>query len=148
MTQVKSGTSLGTQGSRGEAPCLPAPILVVDDDDEIREVMKTILELEGYRVIEARDGAEALELLRGSTRPDLILLDLMMPVMDGREFRERQRKDPLLGAIPVVLVSAFSLADANVAAMGAVGYLRKPFELETLLEIVARERTSARRASH
>ena len=120
-----------------------APILIVDDDDEIREVMRTVLEVEGYSVIEARDGREALETLhRGGPRPQLILLDLMMPVMDGQQFRETQRRDAQLSNIPVVLVSAFAPLDVHAESLGAAGYLQKPFELDTLLDVVARQRAN------
>jgi CheY-like chemotaxis protein len=79
-------------------------VLVVEDDAATREALTLFLEREGYRVVAAPDGRQALERLRGPVTPDLILLDLSMPVMDGWRFREEQRRDPSLADVPVVLV--------------------------------------------
>ncbi len=84
---------------------LQQPLMVVDDDTEIREVVEAVLVAEGYAVATASDGAEALRQLRSGSRPCLILLDLRMPGMDGREFRERTVADPDLHDIPVVILS-------------------------------------------
>src|SRR5688572_13333187 len=82
-------------------------ILLVDDDNDIRETYGEVLVDEGYQVVLARDGLEALEYLEGTaTLPDLILLDLMMPRMDGNQFRGRQLETPRLADIPVVVISA------------------------------------------
>src|SRR5690349_16993945 len=83
-------------------------VLVVDDDADIRETVSLILEDEGYEVQSAQDGAAALGVLRAGPLPDVILLDLMMPVMNGWQFREQQTRDPRLAAIPVVVLSADS----------------------------------------
>src|ERR1044071_1184503 len=80
-------------------PC--TMILVVEDDSAIREVLTDVLESEGYQVLNAANGREAIQLLRSSTLPCLILLDLMMPVMNGWQFRDEQRQDPLLAPVPV-----------------------------------------------
>ena len=112
-------------------------VLVVDDDPDICEVIETVLELNGYRVITACDGADALERLRAGVRPCLILLDLMMPKMSGFEFREEQQRDPALRGIPVMILSGDGRAEAKAVALGVEG-MRKPVELGVLLEAVAR----------
>jgi len=108
-------------------------ILVVDDDDDIREMIAEALVLDGYRVSTAPNGKVALEQARAH-RLDLIILDLMMPVMNGWQFLEAQREDPDLATIPVVVVTA--TLDAQVE--GAAMLLRKPFDLDALLTTVAR----------
>src|SRR5689334_6104245 len=82
-------------------------ILVVDDDEDILEALRDLLRDEGYDVVAARDGRTALERLRGGLRPRLILLDLMMPTMNGYEFRREQRADPALAGIPTIVVIFF-----------------------------------------
>jgi CheY-like chemotaxis protein len=110
-------------------------ILVVDDDPDILEALSEILEAEGYEVDRARHGREALARIE-QRRPDLILLDLMMPVMDGWEFSQvlRQRSD--WDDIPVVVLSADRQAGAKARVVGARGFLAKPFELTELLRVV------------
>jgi CheY-like chemotaxis protein len=114
------------------------PILVVEDDADVRETLVLVLESEGFDVRAARDGREALEVLRGGFRPRLILLDLMMPVMNGWEFRAEMKRDPELASIPVVFVSALEPAPDRAAALDAAGFLHKPFDLDELLETVER----------
>jgi len=112
-------------------------VLVVDDNPEIRSSFKELLEGEGYRVAEVADGREALDYLRSQERPKLILLDLMMPVMDGWQFRAEQKKNPALASIPVIVISAV----ADVAAeIDAERVLTKPLNPEVLLGAVARYR--------
>src|SRR5689334_5342807 len=111
-------------------------ILVVDDDDELREAVALFLETEGYAVVEARDGAEALEQLRSAGRFCLILLDLFMPRMDGWAFRDAQRRDPDFSSIPVIVVSADTGVRETAADLGAVGALVKPISFEGLLSHV------------
>ena len=106
-------------------------VLVVDDESDIREALAELLADEGYEVQAARDGAEALKKAR-AFHPSVVLLDLMMPGMNGWEFRARQRGDPELASIPVIVLSAFGRAPG----VDAVGYLEKPFELEDLLSAV------------
>ena len=113
-------------------------ILVVDDDPDVRESLTDILVDEGYRVTGARNGREALEVLRGHTRPSLILLDMMMPEMDGWSFRLEQQKIPELAGIPVVILSAHGNVRDAALALGAADYLRKPLRIDTLLEIAER----------
>lgn len=120
----------------------PAPIiLVIDDDRDIRETVTGILEAEGYATASACHGLDALNYLaRAATLPAAILLDLMMPLMNGAQFQTEQRKNPLCRAIPTIMMSAATAQEA--AAMGMqlehVHFLRKPISLESLLEAVAR----------
>lgn len=110
-------------------------VLVVEDDLDIREVMRMVLEASGYEVLEAGDGAEALVVARAH-RPRLILLDLMMPGMDGFQFRESQLRDPAIAAIPVVIVSGGGAVPEKAAELGAAGYLVKPTDLQRLLAVM------------
>ncbi len=111
-------------------------IFVVEDSKEIRDLIKILYEGEGYRVEFASDGKEALEMLRaGAELPALILLDLMMPVMDGFQFRAEQEKDPRLSSIPILVMSADAAADIKAMKLGAKGYLRKPVSVDTLVEV-------------
>jgi CheY-like chemotaxis protein len=111
-----------------------AVVLVVDDDLDIRNTVASILEDEGYQVVKAGNGQEALTYLSsGAPHPDLILLDMMMPVMDGRAFQQEQQKRPALAAIPVVTFTAFG---APTDVPWAAGRLAKPLRLETLLATV------------
>jgi len=112
-----------------------ARVLVIDDDDPSRTMIRKILTREGYEVEEASDGEEALELL-GSWHPDVILLDLMMPWMDGQTFRDQQRRRPELAEIPVVVVTAARDAEARARLMGPAAVVTKPFHLDTLLDAV------------
>jgi CheY-like chemotaxis protein len=114
-----------------------ALILVVDDDVDIRNTVAGILEDEGYRVAKAANGQEALKLLTGpgAPRPQLILLDMMMPIMDGPTFHEHQQRIPELATIPVLTFTAFGTpGDVSWAA----GRLSKPLRLESLLSMVAK----------
>jgi len=120
-------------------------VLVVDDESDIREVFEAVLRYDGYEVISANDGQQALDLLRRGARPDAIILDLMMPVMDGWQFRVAQKADPALASIPVIAVSADRTAKA--AAIAADVYLAKPVDVNALLAaldrlLLARERES------
>ena len=108
-------------------------VLVVDDEHDIRETIAEALVMGGYRVRTAPNGNVALEQARKG-RPDLIVLDLMMPVMSGWQFLEARREDPELGSIPVVVDTAFP----DIQVEGAAVLLRKPFDLDTLLTTVAR----------
>jgi two-component system chemotaxis response regulator CheY len=112
-------------------------VLVVDDDRDIRDVLTDALEAEGYRVITAPDGQEALDWLRASTvRPCVILLDLMMPRMDGLQFRTEQLNEPSFAAVPVIVLSADPSVIATAKSLNFAGSLRKPVPLEALLAAV------------
>jgi two-component system chemotaxis response regulator CheY len=113
----------------------PSAILVVDDDPDILEALSEILEAEGFVIRQARNGQEALELLE-NVQPNLILLDLMMPVMNGWEFAERIRRRPDWAQIPVIILSADRNIGGKARELGALGYLAKPFELSELLSLV------------
>jgi len=127
--------------SSNAATTTPVPnrsILVVDDNDDVRDAIIAALRVAGYDAVGAENGAVALARLREERlRPGLILLDLMMPEMDGLEFRDRQMRDPELARIPVVIVSAFGRQTA-VRALGVADYLAKPIDFERLLELAAR----------
>jgi CheY-like chemotaxis protein len=113
-------------------------VMLVDDDPDIRETIQQILEEEGYAVTTAPDGEVALQRLGAGPLPRLVLLDLMMPVMDGREFLLRIAQEPRLGQIPIVLISSGRDARREATALGAAGYLAKPIELDLLLDSVQR----------
>lgn len=108
-------------------------VLVVEDDCVARTLLGTILEEAGYTVVTAANGREALDLLRAGERPCVILLDLKMPVMSGWEFREEQRHDPAVAAIPVVVLSADGDLDEVCAALGAAACFSKPIDPDDLL---------------
>lgn len=120
------------------SPGTQKQILVVEDDADIQEALTQILENEGYRVASADNGLSAMSYLRTARRPSLILLDLMMPIMDGWQFRSEQRKDPNLAAIPIVVLSAHGSVPQHAAALEAATYLKKPIDLEALLDTVKR----------
>jgi CheY-like chemotaxis protein len=108
-------------------------VLIVEDDAEIRETLSQVLEIEGYAVAAASDGRRALATAR-QVHPDVILLDLMMPVMDGWQFRAAQKLDPSISDIPVVVVSALGWR----ADIDAVAFIAKPFRVEQVIEVVER----------
>jgi CheY-like chemotaxis protein len=112
-------------------------VCVVDDDPDTREALRLVLELSGYDVIEASDGAMALAELHRQ-HAGVILLDLMMPGMTGSEFLERQHADPELAAIPVVVLSGVGDVRAEATRLGASAWVRKPVELDELMREVDR----------
>jgi CheY-like chemotaxis protein len=114
-------------------------ILIIDDDSSIREMLRLFLELKGYTVASAINGRDALDYLgRSSELPQLILLDLMMPVMSGAEFRAAQRQNPAFAEIPVALVSADANLRDSAPFLNAEAYLPKPIDFDLLLTIVQR----------
>src|SRR5215208_6847382 len=118
-------------------------ILVVEDDVDIQTALSSILRDVGYEVSCAGDGREALDRLRAGLRPAVILLDLMMPVMDGVEFRTNQLRDPALAHIPIVLLTADGRIREVARTLNAAAAFAKPFELVDLLAAVARLRIAA-----
>src|SRR5947209_16078640 len=108
-------------------------VLVVEDDYVLREMLSMLLAGDGYMVSTAANGQEAMQRLRGRGRPDLILLDLMMPVKDGVEFRHEQQEDRDLANIPVVVFSAAADVKEQAASLGAAECLQKPVESAQLL---------------
>ena len=115
---------------------MTGPILVVDDNDDLRETVQMLLEAQGFSVAAAADGRAALEHLRTGARPVLILLDLMMPDMNGWQFLEHMRRDPGTGAIPIVIMTAHKSVD--LAALAPEDVLHKPFDAGKLLATIAR----------
>jgi CheY-like chemotaxis protein len=111
-------------------------ILIVDDDNDIREIIAVVLAAEGHEVAAAADGASALDELQRPPRPSLILLDMMMPRLDGEGFMKALRSDPNLADIPVVILTAHPAGRAKAFELGAAGCLRKPVELGDLLAVV------------
>ena len=112
-------------------------VLVVEDYEDARDIFAAFLAARGYSVLTAGDGVEALEVTR-ATVPDLILLDLKMPRMDGEGFRREQLADPRLAAVPVIVLSGNADAEDVAARLGAVACLCKPIDSSTLLTAVAR----------
>lgn len=108
-------------------------VLVIDDDETINMCVAAVLEDDGYRVIRAGGGKEALRLLTArENRPDVILLDLMMPEMDGRAFRTAQLQLPDLATIPVLLFTAYGVRSETFDDLRVAGILRKPLRLADL----------------
>lgn len=129
-----------------------ASILVVEDDESARTSLVELLEDRGYRLADAANGQEALEYLRRHEPPDLILLDLMMPVMDGWRFRAEQQKDPALADIPVIVMSATENIAQRLRQLDAAAFVRKPFDLAHLLDVIRSQtdtvlQSEARRAA-
>lgn len=108
-------------------------VLIVEDDESIRTILKEILENEGYEVFTAENGKVGIEVLQKIARPCLILLDFLMPVMNGKEFMEAKRQDDLIAPIPVVLVSAFEDRSKDI---GAQGFVKKPIDFDCLLRFL------------
>jgi CheY-like chemotaxis protein len=112
-------------------------VLVVDDNEDIRESLMGFLEDHGFVATGARDGRDALNQLGAAPAlPCLIILDLMMPVMDGRAFRQAQLRDPDLAGIPVVVVSAYKDIRWLVEGLDVKDHLPKPLDLDALLDVV------------
>jgi len=116
----------------------PRPVLIVEDDADLREMMAQLLTLEGYQIETVANGREALAYLSDAPRPDVILLDLMMPIMDGWEFRRRQQDDPALADVPVIVLTALDQAQAHASDLNGVDFLKKPLDFDRLLELVRR----------
>jgi CheY-like chemotaxis protein len=115
----------------------PRTVLIVDDDPDILEGLSLVLEDSGYRTLGASNGKAALGLLQATPAIDLILLDMMMPVMDGAEFRAAQLQLPVAARVPVVVFTGDGRVREKAAALDAAGYLKKPVELDELLKVVA-----------
>jgi DNA-binding response OmpR family regulator len=112
-------------------------VLIIEDDADIRFGLAVILEDEGYTVVTAPNGREALKYLREAPEPPcLILLDLMMPDMDGWQFRAEQRRDPAVASVPVVVISAAADLQSRTATLAAAAVMQKPIQIGTLLDLV------------
>jgi CheY-like chemotaxis protein len=115
---------------------MPKRILIVEDDHSIRELLVELLQSEGYEVTSAVNGLEGLKVLQTQKLPDLILIDLMMPVMDGYAFRTEQMKNPDWNKIPLVVMSAEANAKEKMKKYNVTAFLAKPVELDTILKTV------------
>jgi CheY-like chemotaxis protein len=111
-------------------------VLVVEDDEDIRESLMDFLQDHGYQTVGAIHGREALEKLGGGTKPCVIILDLMMPVMDGSAFRQAQLQDPHLSAIPIIVISAYRNVEQKAETLKANSHMTKPLDLRVLLDTV------------
>jgi CheY-like chemotaxis protein len=147
VTQVVPDIASGSETDHGDPldDCVEVDrklVLIVEDEPTLLEVMSFVLESEGFRVEIARNGEEALERLRTGTRPALVLLDLMMPVMSGQEFLDEVARSPSLAPPPIVVLTA----GGPMKVPGVVEVLPKPYDLGLLIEAVERH-TRGRRAS-
>jgi CheY-like chemotaxis protein len=109
-------------------------VLVIDDDFATREMLSLVLAGDGYRVAMACNGLDALERLRDFELPDIILLDLKMPKMDGCAFCDQRQKGPKWAGIPMIVLSATADGSEKAAALGATAYLQKPIDTIHVLE--------------
>jgi CheY-like chemotaxis protein len=124
-------------------------LLLVEDDDDTREALAELLEEQGFEVRAARDGSVALQALNevvgGGGRCDLVILDLMMPVMNGWDFRLKQKADPRLANIPVLVMSAGTTIAAVTDQLQAADYVTKPVDIRDLLQKIQRIAAAERR---
>ena len=119
---------------RGRPPTSSRHVLIVDDEADLRDMLAEFLTLEGFETWAVANGREALDYLQSGLTPQLILLDLMMPVMDGWEFCRRRHADPGLSVVPVIVLSALDHAPSACIDVAAV--LKKPLDFDRLLELV------------
>ncbi|WP_437336685.1 response regulator [Sorangium sp. So ce394] len=124
------------RGAAEGGPARSRAILVIEDDQGVSDALVGVLSDEGYQVMTARNGAEALARLRDAPAPALIVLDLMMPMMDGYAFRAEQLRIPAIADVPVVVLTAG--AAPRAAELGPVDILKKPVNLAALLDAVRR----------
>ena len=113
-------------------------VMLVEDNPHIRSDLAEILRGEGYKVVTASEGGEALDRMRSAMRPGVILLDLVMQGMDGWEFRDRQLRDPALADVPVILMSGLTEIPRHAAQLAVAAHVTKPIELNSLLATVER----------
>jgi two-component system response regulator MprA len=111
-------------------------VLLVEDDLTLRNSLSGLLEAAGYRPLAAGNGFEAVDLLRHERRPDLILLDLMMPVMNGWAFLKYRNEHPVLSSVPVVVTTGWQEVPGEAEVIGVQGYLRKPLDPKKVIETV------------
>jgi CheY-like chemotaxis protein len=115
-----------------------SPLMVIDDDDDLRTALDLIMTAQGYQVAAFGDARRALSALESGTSPFLILLDLMMAGMTGWEFRAAQLQNPAISGIPVVVLTAANALTDGVHTLTDVEVIGKPFALDTLVQIVQR----------
>ncbi len=130
-TDAKSAAQRGNPARDAFKTGHGATVLVVDDDDDTRATFSDILRDEGYRVLAAPNGKAALEMVVQNPRPDVVLLDLSMPVMNGREFLAAVRSDARLASLPVIVLSA----DIEQTPKGALHAIRKPVGIAALTKL-------------
>jgi CheY-like chemotaxis protein len=123
-----------TAARRDSSASSHCPVLIVEDDDDLREMMAHMLTIEGFEAATVANGREALDYLQNAELPRVILLDLMMPVMDGWEFRRQQKADPDIAPVPVIVLSA--LDQGRASTVDASAFLKKPLDFDRLLELV------------
>lgn len=114
------------------------PVLLIEDDPAILEIMKLSLEMEGFHVLVASDGQQALEILHSIEAPAIIFMDLGMPGMDGVQFRRIQEQDPKLAGIHVVVMSGAADLESRIPPRDNVSYLRKPISLGQFIDLAKR----------
>lgn len=114
-------------------------LLLVEDDDAIREELRELLEDEGFFVVEAHNGQEALDAMEQGLRPNLVVLDMMMPVMDGWEFLRRLKSDAFAADVPVLLSTA---VDDPRSLPRNVKVVKKPYSIDTLVHLVHTQRSA------
>jgi two-component system cell cycle response regulator DivK len=112
-------------------------ILVVEDHEDNRQILRDLLTNAGYDLVEAEDGQEAL-VAAAKHRPDLILMDIQLPILDGYEVTRRLKSDPTLKAIPIIVITSYAMSgdDGQAYAAGCNGYFAKPIHLEALLAAI------------
>ncbi len=137
LVRSNSGRTIRFIGSMQVNDTMTTRILVVEDEDDLRHSISDILEIEGYHTMGACNGREALECLHEQERPELILLDLLMPEMDGWTFRERQRACADFATIPLVVFTGVTLSDDDRDTLAPVEILEKPVLMDDLLDMVA-----------
>jgi CheY-like chemotaxis protein len=137
--RVAAGADQSDSSTRPRARALKKrrTVLVVDDDRDLRELLAAVLSSAGYEVLTAENGAAALSVLR-TVLPELIILDLMMPVMNGWQFREAQTALPDYARIPVICLSGHHAARHQASTIGIKACVVKPFEIDDLLQVVNR----------
>jgi CheY-like chemotaxis protein len=113
-------------------------LLVVEDNEVAREGLAAILRREGYAVALATDGQQALDYLVGNPAPDLILLDMLMPVLDGWHFLDQLRRSGRLGSVPILVTTGTILTQEWARDHGCAGFIKKPIDAESLLEEIRR----------
>ena len=133
MPSVRERTKSTVSEEEAAKRCLVA---IIEDDNEFRDMLRELLEEEQYRVVAVSNGAEALETLRGETLPNVILLDVSMPVMDGFDFLRFRNDDPQLAAVPVVLVT--NAKPHERPTIGVNDVVRKPIDIDEILFAIKR----------
>jgi DNA-binding response OmpR family regulator len=122
---------------------MPGNVLIVEDDPDVRDMLATLLSMEGFYAVGAEDGLEALHVLRtvrhrAPETPCLVLLDLKMPRLSGNEFRRAQLGDPTVASVPVAVMSGAADIEQRAQALGAVASVAKPIDVDLLLTVVKR----------